>query len=130
RLRQVEWRRAMSVVSILGWWTIVRGTESIHHRGSACGCGPDACLRQSLSDGADDQPTHQSGVAEADIGLGRVHIDVDQSRVDVDEKCRYGVAVARQHVGIRTANCAREHLVTYRPAIDVKVLVQRICAGK
>ena len=53
------------------------GPERAHHLRSAGRCRADAGAGQRLADRADDQPAHQAGIAEAHIGLGRMHVDVD-----------------------------------------------------
>ena len=41
-----------------------------------------AVARERLLQRAHDQRAHQAGVAEAHLGLGRMHVDVDLARID------------------------------------------------
>ena len=43
---------------------------------------------------------HQPAVAEAHLGLGRMHVDVDLARLERDEQRQQRMAVARQIIGI------------------------------
>jgi hypothetical protein len=70
----------------------------------------------------EDELVHGARVAEADFGLGRVHIDVDQRRVDVDEQADGGLAAAVQHVAVGFAQGVGDHLVAHEAAVDEDVL--------
>ena len=74
---------------------------------------------------ADDQPAHQGRVAKADLGLGRVDVDVDLVGRPVEKQRDDRMAVARQHVLIGAAHRARQQLVAHRPAVDDEILVAR-----
>ncbi len=50
--------------------------------------------RQRLAQRRDDEPARRRGVAEPDLGLGRVDVHVDEMRVAVDEERRRRVPVA------------------------------------
>jgi hypothetical protein len=65
---------------------------------------------------------HRPRVAETDLGLGRMHVDVDGARVDLDEHRVRRVAVAVQHVRVRFAQRVREQAVAHEPAVDEHVL--------
>ena len=79
-------------------------------------------LGERVLGGADDQAAHQGGIAEADLGLGRMDIDVDQVRRHLEEERQDGMAVVRQEVAIGPADRAVEQLVAHRPAVDEEVL--------
>ena len=86
------------------------------------GRGAVAGLGEGMLERADDQPAHQAGVAEAHLGLGRVHVDVDGVGRKLEEQRHHGVAVARQEIGIGPAQGAVDQLVAHRAAIDEQVL--------
>ena len=87
-----------------------------------------AVARQRLLQRADEQAAHQAGIAEAHLGLGRVHVDVDLARIERDEQRHDRMAVARQVVGIGGAHHADQELVAHRPAVDEEILAERIGA--
>ena len=67
-----------------------------------------AFARQRLLQRMDQQRAHQAGVAEAHLGLGRVHVDVDLARIgSVTNSATTRMAVARQIVGIGAAHRRR-----------------------
>ena len=66
---------------------------------------------------------HFAAVAKADLDLGRVHVDVDPRRIDLDIQRIDRLTVAVQHVLVGTASRMREHLVAHVAAIDVGELV-------
>ena len=74
---------------------------------------------------ADDEPAHQSRVAEPHLRLRRVHVHVHRVRREVDEERRHGVAPAVQEVRIGRAHGAVQQAVAHRPAVDEEVLVLR-----
>ena len=57
-------------------------TEGGDGGAAAGGRGALALARQRLLQRAHDQPAHQRAVAEAHLGLGRMHVDVDLARLD------------------------------------------------
>ena len=61
---------------------------------------------QRLLQRAHDERAHQAGVAEAHLGLGRMHVDVDLARIERHEQRDDRMAVARQIVGIGAAHRA------------------------
>ncbi len=87
-----------------------------------------ALARQRLLQRAHDQPAHQAGVAEAHLGLGRMHVDVDLARIERDEQRQQRMAVARQIIGIGAAHRADQQLVAHRPAVDEQILPERVGA--
>ena len=103
--------------------------EGAHHAGRARGRRANARCGERLLDRADDQPAHEAGIAETHVGLGRMDVDVDQCRIERQEKHCYGVAVARQHVGEGAADRAGDQLVAHRTAVDIGILLQRVGAG-
>ena len=92
-------------------------------RGAMAGGGERVAQR------ADDQPAHQRGIAKADLGLGRMDIDVDLVGRAVEKQRDDRVAVARQHILIGAAHRADQQPVAHRPAVDDEILVARQSRG-
>ncbi len=65
---------------------------------------------------------HGARVAEADFGLRRVHIDVDQRRVDADKQADGGLAAAVQHVAVGFAQGVGDHLVAHEAVVYENIL--------
>jgi hypothetical protein len=65
---------------------------------------------------------HGARFPEADFRLGRVHVDVDQRRIDLDEQADGRLAAAVQHVAVGLAQRVGDHLVADEAAIDEDVL--------
>ncbi len=82
--------------------------------------------RQRLLQGAHDRGTHQPGIAEAHLGLGRMHVHVDLARLDRDEQRHHRMAVARQIVRVGAAHRAEQQPVAHRAAVDEQILRERI----
>jgi hypothetical protein len=74
--------------------------------------------------GADDQPAHQRGVAEAHLGLGRMDVDVDRVGRQLEEERHHGVAVARQEILVGAAHRALQQPIAHRPAVDEEILAR------
>ena len=77
---------------------------------------------QPALDGVIDELMHGAGVAKAHFGFGRVDIDVNQRRVDVDKQADRRLASAMQHVAIRFAQGVADDFVAHEPAIDEHLL--------
>jgi hypothetical protein len=60
--------------------------------------------------------------------LGRVHVDVDLLRRDVEKQHEYGVPAVEQHVAKRLADGVGDQLVPHDPAVHVEVLLVRLTA--
>jgi hypothetical protein len=75
-----------------------------------------------------DQSAHQTAVAEAHLGLGRVHVDVDFARLKRDEQRQQRMAVARQIIGVGAAHRADHNLVAHRAPVDEQILPERVGA--
>ena len=103
--------------------------ERPHHRRRAGRRRPDARRRQLLADRADDQPAHQPRIAEAHIGLGRMHIHIHQPRLKIDEQSRHRMTVPRHHIGIGGADGGGDQLVAHRPSVDIGELAQANSPG-
>ena len=73
-------------------------------------------------------PRTSAAVAEAHLGLGRMHVDVDLARLERDEQRQQRMAVARQIIGIGAAHRADQQLVAHRPAVDEQILPERVGA--
>ena len=66
---------------------------------------------------------HLAAVAEAHFDLGRVHVDVDPRRVDLEIQRIHRLALAVQHVLVGAARGVGEHLVAHEAAVDVGELL-------
>ena len=77
-----------------------------------------------------DQRAHQAGIAKTHFGFGRMHVDVDLARRERDEQSDQRMAVARQIIGVGRAHRADQELVADRPAVDEKILAERVGAGQ
>ena len=75
-----------------------------------------AGLVQRAAQAADDQAANQPRITEANIRLGRMHVDVDQRRVERQEERGHGVPVAGKHVGESAAD--RPTAVAPPPALS------------
>ena len=62
-------------------------------------------------------------VAKAHLDLGRVHVDVDALRRDLDEQHVDRLAAAVQHVLVGRAHRMRDELVAHEPAVDIDELL-------
>jgi hypothetical protein len=80
-------------------------------------------LHQRMLDCPDQQAADQLRITKAHIGFGRMHVDVNQSRIQVDKKNHHRVTVARENVCISPAQSGQKKLVLHRPAIDEKELM-------
>lgn len=83
---------------------------------------------QTLLQGADEKATDEPHVAKADLGLGRMDIDVDLVGITAQKERERGVAALRQIIHIGRADRAEQQLVADRPAIDEKILRRGIGA--
>ncbi len=97
-------------------------------RAAAGGGSALALARERLGQRADQHAAHEPAVAEAHLGLGRMHVDVDLARIERDEQRNDRMAVARQIIGIGGAHHADQELVADRAAIDEEILAERIGA--
>jgi hypothetical protein len=70
-------------------------------------------------DGAPHRLVHLAAVAEAHLDLGRVHVDVDARRLDLQVQRVHRLAVAVQQVLVGAAGGVRDHLVAHVAAVDV-----------
>jgi hypothetical protein len=84
--------------------------------------------RKRLLERVHDQRAHESGIAKAHFGLGRMHVDIDLTRRNRDEQREQRMPVARQVVGIGCAHRAKQKLVAHRPLVDEQILAERIGA--
>ncbi len=81
---------------------------------------------QDVPQAADDQSTDEGRIAEADLRLGRVDVDVHQGRIEIKVEGGGRVAVAGQEVGVGGPQRALQQAVAHRPAVDEQVLVRRV----
>ncbi len=89
--------------------------------GGRAGTGP----AQGLVDRADDERPHQRRLAEAHLGLGRMHVDVDVAGIAGDREGEDRVTVGAHGVGISPAHRAEQQPVPHRAAVDGEVNVAR-----
>ena len=89
------------------------------------GGGAVAGLGQRMLAGADDQPAHQPGVAEAHLGLGRMDVDVDRLGRHLEKQRHQRMAVAGEEILVGAAHRAVQQPVAHRPAVDEEILLRR-----
>ncbi len=82
--------------------------------------------RERLLDRATDELMHRAAVAKAHFGLGRMHVDVDQPRIDAEPQRIGRLAVVVQHVAIRFAQRVREHAIAHEAPVDEQILAHRV----
>ena len=61
-------------------------------------------------------------IAEAHLDLGRMHVDVDAARIDLEEQQVRGLPLAVQQVAVGFAHRVRQHAVAHEAAVDEQVL--------
>ena len=69
---------------------------------------------QRLLQRADDQPAHEAGIAEAHLGLGRMHVDVHLARIELEKSASAGMPAAGQVIRVGGAHRAEQQLVAHR----------------
>lgn len=109
------------------------GGHARHRRGSRrrgrqpgvalAAAGAGTGLRQRLVQGAEQEVVDQAPVPEAHLVLGRVHVDVDPPRVDLQEQHEGGMTPVEEHVGIGLAHGVGDDPVAHGTAIDIEVLL-------
>ncbi len=67
---------------------------------------------------------HRARFAEAHLGLLRMHVDVDQARIEREPQRVRRLAVVMQHVAIGFAQRVREHAVAHVAPVDERVLAR------
>ena len=112
----VRRKAASSPVPMLG--AAQRRAERGERSAVGIGGGAPALARKAVLERMHDQRADQAGVAEADLGLGGMHIGVDLLRIERHEQRHHRMAVARQIVGIGRAHRAEDQLVAHRAAVD------------
>ena len=85
--------------------------------------GAVAGFVEGVAKAADDQAANAGGILEADLGLGRMDVDVDLLGRNVDEQGQHRVAVAREQVLIGAAHRADQQPILHRAAVDEQILV-------
>ena len=94
------------------------------------GRGAVSLFGKRALDRADDEPAHDARLAEADLGLGGMDIDVHLVARKFEEECRHRLPVMEQEVAVGTSERTLEKLVLHRPAIDTEILVAGVTAGE
>ncbi len=97
------------------------GPQALQGSRAAGGGGPEAEAGDRLLDGRDHEATHEGGIAEAHIRLGRMDVDVDEARIDLDHEGKDRMPVGMHHVGIGAAHGPQQELVADRPPVDHEV---------
>ncbi len=76
-----------------------------------------------MAQAADNQTTHQRGIAKAHLGLGGMDVHIHILRWQSEEQRDERMAVMRQHVHISGAHCTKQQAVAHRAAIDEEILM-------
>ncbi len=81
---------------------------------------------QRLAQRAGDERAHAARIAEAHLGLARVHVDVDLARGERHEQRQQRIARLGQQIAVGRAHGADQQLVLHRAAVDEQVLLARV----
>ena len=84
--------------------------------------GAGARGRQRRLDRAAHRLVHLARIAEAHLGLGRMHVHVHPLRRDLQEQHIAGLTAAVQHVLVGGAHAVRQQPVAHMAAVDIDVL--------
>ena len=76
----------------------------------------------------DDERAHEGRIAEAHLGLRRVHVNVDLVRRQRNEQRKQRVTPARHEVAVSCAHGADQQFVLHRAAVDEEILLAGIGA--
>ncbi|MNZ95691.1 hypothetical protein D3C78_1148560 [compost metagenome] len=87
-----------------------------------------AHLGQCPVQGAIEEVVHHATVAETHLVLGRVHVDIDHRRIDLEEQHEGRVTAVVQHVAIGLAHRVGDQLVAHHAAVHVEILQVRLAA--
>jgi hypothetical protein len=71
---------------------------------------------------------HHAPVTEAHFVLGRVHVDVDRRRINLEKQREGRVTAVEQHVAIGLTHRVGDQFVAHRAAIHKEVLQIRLAA--
>ncbi len=99
-----------------------RGAEGGHRWGGQAGGGQAA--RQRAADGTDDQCPHRAGIAEPQLGLGGVHIDVKFLGREVEPQGNHGMPAGGDDVAVGDTDGGAQHRVDDRTAVHRKRLMR------
>ncbi len=103
-------------------WRAIR-TRQFGEAARAGGGGPMTSTIQRLAKGPNQHPPHAARIAEAHLGLGRMHVDVDLARRHRHEQREQRVARLGDQIAVGRAHGADQQLVLHRPAVDEEVLL-------
>ena len=81
-----------------------------------------AHLTERPVQGAVEEVVDHATVAETHLVLGRVHVDVDHARIDLEEQHEGRVATVEQHVAVGLAHGMGDQLVAHHAAVDIEIL--------
>src|SRR5437660_1430263 len=103
-----------------------RRPERRDSRAAAGCCRAVALALQAFLQRPHQQRAHSARLSKAHLGLGRMYVDIDLARVKRHEQRNDGMAIARKVISIGGAHDSRDELVAYGPAVDEKVLAERV----
>jgi hypothetical protein len=83
---------------------------------------------QSGAERTQHQAAHAVHVAETNLGLGRMHIDVDLARRQRHKQRKQRRAATRDQIGIGGPHGAYQQAVSDRSAVDEQVLLRAVRA--
>ncbi len=111
------WRRRLRFSGA----AVMSGRRIFARLGGCC----RARRRQRVLDRVPHRLVHLAPVAKAHLDLGRMHVDVDPGRIDLDEQRVGRLALAVQHVLVGAARRVRDHLVAHEASVDIGELAVR-----
>ena len=87
-----------------------------------------AHLAQGTVQGAVEEVVNRAAVAKAHLVLGRVHVDIDRRRIELQEQHEGRMPAVIEHVAIGLAHRMGDQLVAHHAAVDIEVLQVRLAA--
>src|SRR5680860_1525701 len=87
-------------------------------------------LRDRAFQGREQKTVYRAAVTEADFMLGRMRVDIDQRRVEVQVQYVGGISAVIQHIGICLTHGMRQYLVAHRATVNVKILQIGLRTGR
>ena len=96
--------------------------QCLQRGGATCSRGAMAGAFENGAQAVDDEVAHRACIAKADFGLGRMDVDIDGVRVEVDEQRQQGMPPTRDEITIGPAYRSDQQPIAHRPAIDEQEL--------